>query len=111
MIGWYLLFIFVTFGSKLVLAMVTIYLICPADPQCGRCEGDTLLIRMGPAGRFFAPLFLWTVQRRWCPGCGWEGFSRISQRERRREIRIRVQRTDPEPSAPRRTPPPHPKSL
>ena len=94
MIGWYVLFIFVAFGSKLVLAAVTIYLIVPADPQCGRCERETLLIRMGPIGRLFAPLLLWTVQRRWCPACGWEGFCRISRRARRENLRIRVQPAD-----------------
>ncbi|MDQ3555399.1 MAG: hypothetical protein M3409_01290 [Gemmatimonadota bacterium] len=114
MIGWYLLFFFVTFGSKLVLAVITIYLICPADPRCGRCEGETLLIRMGWFGRVCAPLLLWTVQRRWCPACGWEGFCRIPRRVRRETIRIRVRPADPDSATPRpsrRAPPPDRSSL
>lgn len=74
---YYPLFFFVAFGSKLVLALVTIYLLLPADLRCNGCDGETLLIRMGPAGRFASRLFLGRLQRRWCPRCRWEGMVRI----------------------------------
>lgn len=76
----YALFFFVAFGSKVVLAAITIYLLFPADARCSRCDADTLLIRMGRLGRATSGLLLGTVQRRWCPGCGWEGFGRGPRR-------------------------------
>lgn len=79
----YALFFFVAFGSKMVLAAITIWLLLPTDPRCSRCDGDTLLIRMGRAGRLLSRLMLGTVQRRWCPRCGWEGLARAPRRRRR----------------------------
>jgi hypothetical protein len=73
---YYLLFLFVAFGAKLVLAVVMIYLLLPADPTCSECDGDTLLLRMGPVGRACSWLCFGQLQRRWCPRCGWEGMAR-----------------------------------
>ncbi|HEX5726934.1 MAG TPA: hypothetical protein VFX98_15775 [Longimicrobiaceae bacterium] len=82
MLNW-LFFFFVAFGSKLVLALVTIYLIFPADRTCDECDGETLPVRMGPAGRLLSRLLFGTIQRRWCPRCGWEGITRTGRRGRR----------------------------
>lgn len=70
---WHLLFFFVAFGSKLVLALVTIYLLLPAETSCSDCDGETLLLRMGRVGRTASRLAGGRLQRRWCPRCGWEG--------------------------------------
>jgi hypothetical protein len=75
---YWLLFFFVAFGSKLLLALVTIWLVFPAETRCNGCDGETLLIRMGPAGRAVSRLLLGRLQRRWCPHCGWEGMVRQS---------------------------------
>lgn len=75
----YLLFFFVAFGAKLVLAAIMIYLLLPTDPRCSRCDGETLLLQMGAVGRAVSRLLLGTVQRRWCPRCGWEGMGRASR--------------------------------
>ena len=73
---YHILFFFVAFGSKVVLAGVMIYLLFPADAQCSDCDEETLLIRMGPAGRATSRLLMGKLQRRWCPRCGWEGMVR-----------------------------------
>jgi len=73
---YHLLFFFVAFGSKVVLAAVMIYLLLPSDARCNGCDEETLLIRMGPGGRALSHLFLGRLQRRWCPRCGWEGMVR-----------------------------------
>ena len=72
----YLLFFFVAFGSKVVLALVTIYYIFPDDRTCPECDGGTLPIRMSLPGRAVARLLRGTVERRWCPSCRWEGMTR-----------------------------------
>lgn len=69
-------FFFVAFGAKVVLALATIYLILPEERSCVHCDADTLSVRMGPAGRLLARAMLGTVERRWCPSCGWEGLAR-----------------------------------
>ncbi|HEU0054397.1 MAG TPA: hypothetical protein VFQ39_14515 [Longimicrobium sp.] len=74
----WLLFFFIAFGAKALLATVMIYLIFPADRVCSACDGDTLPLRMGPLGRAAQALF--PVQRRWCPRCGWEGLTRTTGR-------------------------------
>jgi len=77
---YYLLFLFVAFGSKLLLALVTIWLLFPSDPRCSECDGETLLLRMGPVGRAVSRLLLGQIQRRWCPRCGGETFARPARR-------------------------------
>lgn len=77
---YHLLFFFVAFGSKAVLAGVTIYLLLPADLRCAACDGETLLLRMGTMGRAVRGLLRGRVERRWCPRCGWEGTFRTRER-------------------------------
>jgi hypothetical protein len=72
----YLLFFFVAFGAKVLLAVATIYLIVPADRECPHCDGDTLPVQMGPVGRLVSRLLLGTIGWRWCPRCEWEGMIR-----------------------------------
>lgn len=76
MLFYWLLFIFIVFGVKLLLATATIYLLLPAGRECSRCEGETLLLRGGRVGRCTSWLLMHRVQRRWCPLCGWEGLAR-----------------------------------
>jgi hypothetical protein len=76
----YLLFAFVAVGTKLLLALVTIYLLLPADRRCDLCDGETLPLRMGPAGRALGRLMRRHLGRRWCPACGWSGFARLDAR-------------------------------
>lgn len=85
----YLLFFFVALGAKLILALLTIYLLLPGDGRCSACDEETLLIRPRRVGQLAARLLLGRVQWRWCPHCGEEGMSR---------------RTAPDPGPPRRAP-------
>lgn len=73
---YYSLFIFLAFGAKLLLALVMIYLLLPADRRCNQCDHETLLLQMSSSGRWLSLACLGTLQRRWCPACGWEGFAR-----------------------------------
>jgi hypothetical protein len=79
MLAW-LLFFFIAFGAKVVLACAMIYLILPADRVCSGCDAETLPLRMGGMGRLCARVMLNRIQRRFCPRCGWEGFIRITDR-------------------------------
>jgi hypothetical protein len=81
MLTW-IFFFFVAFGAKVVLAFAMIYLIFPSDRVCSGCDGETLPIRMGPAGRLLSWMSRGAVQRRWCPRCGWEGLTRSGTRDR-----------------------------
>jgi hypothetical protein len=72
MLLYHLLFFFIAVGAKLILALVMIYLLLPADRRCNRCDGETLLLRSSVLGL----LSLGRVQRRWCPSCGTEFFAR-----------------------------------
>jgi hypothetical protein len=76
MLWYWLLFIFVAFGAKLLLALVMIYLLLPGELRCNQCDHETLLIRSKLAGRLGSALTLGRVQWRWCPRCGWEGLGR-----------------------------------
>lgn len=100
MIG-YLLFFFVAMGAKLILAMITIYLLLPADRRCTRCDGETLPIRMRRPGRIASWLLRRRLEWRWCPRCSWEGMARGGDRPRK--SRVGTRRDSPAP-APRRTP-------
>ncbi|MDQ3606215.1 MAG: hypothetical protein M3418_08550 [Gemmatimonadota bacterium] len=75
----WLFFFFVAMGAKLLLALVTIYLLLPSDRRCNDCDGETLLLQMSRGGRFAARLLLRALQRRWCPHCGWEGLARTGR--------------------------------
>jgi hypothetical protein len=76
MLYYWILFFFIAFGSKFILALITIYIVLPAGNECGQCDGETLLMRGGRVGRFTSWLLMHRVQRRWCPLCGWEGLAR-----------------------------------
>ncbi len=78
MLHW-LFFFFVAVGAKLLLALVTIYLLLPSDRRCNECDGETLLLQMSRGGRIAARLLLVALQRRWCPQCGWEGMARTGR--------------------------------
>lgn len=93
---YYLLFLFVAMGAKLLLALVTIYLLFPSDRSCNSCNHETLLLQMGRPGRILAWLLLGRIERRWCPRCGWEGFARTHRRT------LRGVRTAEDTSAPQR---------
>ena len=41
---YYLLFLFVTVGAKLVLALAMIYYLLPNERTCAECDGETLLL-------------------------------------------------------------------
>lgn len=81
MLMW-LLFFFVAFGSKVLLATVMIYLLFPSDRTCSACDGETVALRPGPFGRVMQALLLGAIQRRWCPRCGWEGTARTGRLSR-----------------------------
>jgi hypothetical protein len=76
MLLYWLMFIFIAFGAKLLLAIAMIYLILSADRVCNVCDAETIPIRMGPVGRLLSWISRGAVQRRWCPRCGWEGLTR-----------------------------------
>jgi hypothetical protein len=77
---YYLLFLFIAVGAKLWLALAMIYLLFPADQRCNNCDEETLLMQPSRASRWIAVLCLGTLQRRWCPACGWEGYARCAPR-------------------------------
>ena len=75
---WYhwVLFIFLAFVSKALLAFVMIYLLLPTERSCSQCDEETLQIRANRLGRLGFALSFGRVQWRWCPRCGWEGLAR-----------------------------------
>lgn len=75
----WLAFFFLAFIGKLLLAAAMCYLIFPAERTCDGCDADTLPVRMGWAGRTMSRLMLGTLQKRWCPRCGWEGITRTGR--------------------------------
>jgi len=75
----WLAFFFLAFIAKGLLAVAMCYLIFPAERTCDTCDGDTLPVRMGWAGRWMSKLMLGTLQKRWCPRCGWEGITRTGR--------------------------------
>lgn len=81
MLTW-IFFFFLAFGAKALLAFAMIYLIFPNDRVCNECDGETMLVQMGPTGRLLSALSLGRVQRRWCPRCGWEGLTRSGRTNR-----------------------------
>lgn len=85
MVLYWILFFFVALGAKLILGVLTIYLLLPTDRRCSQCDEETLLIRPERLGRIAARASLGLLQWRWCPRCDWEGMSR---------------RVGPEPPAP-----------
>lgn len=76
MLYYWLLFFFLAFGSKIVLATAMIYLLLPNDRNCAECDEVTLLVRTNRIGRIGFALSFGFVQWRWCPRCGNEGLAR-----------------------------------
>ena len=70
------LFIFIALGTKLILALVTIYLLLPDDQRCSGCDTETLLMEMDGGVRLVSRMTGGRVERRWCPKCGWDGLGR-----------------------------------
>lgn len=64
-----------TFLGLIVLRVIAIgvlfLLLVSVGPACPACGGETIRIQSGGAGR----LVPW-LERRWCLGCGWRGFTR-----------------------------------
>ena len=72
-------FFFLAFIGKLLLAVAMCYLIFPAERTCDGCDAETLPVRMGWGGRMTSRLMFGTLQKRWCPRCGWEGMTRTGR--------------------------------
>ena len=87
---WYhwLLFIFVAFLSKALLAFAMIYILLPNQRSCAQCDEETLLIRGGRIARIGSAIAFGRVQWRWCPRCGWEGLCRRIRSEPNRSLEI-----------------------
>jgi hypothetical protein len=73
---YWILFFFVAFGAKALLACAMIHLLLSDDAECSECGGTTLLLRGGTPSRIFQAFAFGRVRRRWCPRCGWEGMVR-----------------------------------
>ena len=72
-------FFFLAFIAKALLAAAMCYFIFPVERTCDACNAETLPVRMGWAGRATSRLMLGTLQKRWCPNCGWEGITRTGR--------------------------------
>jgi hypothetical protein len=96
---WYhwVLFIFVAFVAKVLLAFAMIYILLPNERSCAQCDGETLLIRGNRLSRIGSALTLGRVQWRWCPRCEWEGLARRigPQKHPPLEVRQRKPKTTP----------------
>ncbi len=93
MLYYWLLFFFIAFGAKVLLAFAMVYLLLPTDTSCSQCDEETLLIRTNPVGRAGFALSFGRVQLRWCPRCGWEGLTRRASRQATHETRLARPRT------------------
>jgi hypothetical protein len=85
MLYYWILFFFVAFGAKVILAFVMIFLLLPSDRTCSQCDGETLWIRSHRTGRWGSSLTLGRLHWRWCPRCGWEGVARRVPKSPRRQ--------------------------
>ena len=81
MLMW-LLFFFLAFGAKVVLAVAMIFLVLDSERDCAACATDTLPLQMTGWNRVLSVLSLGVVQRRWCPRCKWEGLTRTGRLNR-----------------------------
>jgi hypothetical protein len=82
MLTMWLLFFFVAFGAKALLAVVMIFLVLDSERDCASCATETLPLQMTGWDRVMAVLSFGYVQRRWCPRCGWEGLTRTGRMNR-----------------------------
>ena len=78
----WLLFFFLAFGAKVLLAVAMIYLMLDSERDCASCDTETLALQMTGWDRVVAALSLGYVQRRWCPRCNWEGLTRTGHLDR-----------------------------
>lgn len=78
MLMW-LLFFFLAFGSKVVLAFAMIYLMLEADRACPSCDNETMAIRLEGWKRSLGFLTRGYVEHRWCPRCQWDGLTRTGR--------------------------------
>lgn len=100
MLFYWLLFFFLAMGAKVLLALVMIYLLLPADRLCNHCDEETLLIQPNRFGRIAMTLSLSRLEWRWCPRCHWEGLARGGGLKERPTIRIRPDRVPDAPILP-----------
>lgn len=82
MLMMWLLFFFLAFGAKALLAVVMIFLVLDSERDCASCATETLPLQMTGWDRVMSVLSLGYVQRRWCPRCGWEGLTRTGRMNR-----------------------------
>jgi hypothetical protein len=78
----WLLFFFLAFGAKVLLAVAMIYLMLDSERDCASCSTETIPLQMTGWNRLLAALSLGYVQRRWCPRCNWEGLTRTGHHNR-----------------------------
>ncbi|HYW08869.1 MAG TPA: hypothetical protein VE913_18040 [Longimicrobium sp.] len=78
MLMW-LLFFFLAFGSKVVLAFAMIYLMLDSDRACPSCDSETMGIRLEGWKRWLGILSRGYVEQRWCPRCQWDGLTRTGR--------------------------------
>lgn len=97
MLYYWILFFFVAFGAKVILAFAMIYFLLPSDRFCGECSGETLLMQGNRLVRTVFRLTRGHMQQRWCPGCGWEGLARRAPRLRTALVRQAEPRRAPAP--------------
>jgi hypothetical protein len=82
MLMMWLLFFFLAFGAKVLLALVMIFLVLDSERDCASCATETLPLQMTGWNRVASVLSLGYVQLRWCPRCGWEGLTRTGRTNR-----------------------------
>jgi hypothetical protein len=70
------LFFFVLLGSKILLGVIVVYLLVPAEIECTICDAETLPLQH-PRGTVVL-LRLLRLQRRWCMECRRESLARVS---------------------------------
>jgi hypothetical protein len=90
----WLVFFFIAFGAKLLLACAMIYLLIPASRTCDRCDCETIPTQMGAPGRAARALTFGSLQRRWCPRCEWEGMTRTGVYRRAAALAAVVQQEE-----------------
>jgi hypothetical protein len=81
MLMW-LLFFFLAFGAKFVLAVAMCYLVLDSERDCASCATETIPIQMKGWNRALSVLSMGYIQRRWCPRCQWEGLTRTGRMSR-----------------------------
>lgn len=91
MLFYWLLFFFIVFVAKVLLALAMLYLVLPSDVTCSHCDEPTLLIRTNRVSRAWFALTFGRVQWRWCPRCGSEGLTRRPTPKRQQRFGVPIQ--------------------